>query len=152
MKIYKGALSQDEILRNFKDYSSSDFFSSYILNNLSIYDMLAIMGFLFPEFIFINDRIYLYQNYLSYDKNEENRFDNSNKGREMYINNTCITDLFFLKDNYFDKDLQRELGDKILKFWEIKLNRDFPNFKFDLLLFENGLYDESDVCITFCQG
>ena len=149
MKTFEGIASINELMGIYGE--NRDYFTSYIFNNLSVKDILSIMLILNPDFIEIDNKIYIYNNYLDYDQNDYNRFEQSNNGKEKYINNICITDLFFLKEDYYNKEVLLILGKKILEFWKLKLNSDFQNIKFDFFIYEEGVYDENGVCITFCQ-
>lgn len=152
MKIYQSSITEKENSVIFSDYINIDNYS-YIGNKLSLVDIMSIFKLISPTLININGNIYLKEHFDGYSQDENNRFDNSPKGKEKYINNFAITDLFYFSNDQKsrDKELQITLGEKILMFWKIRLTDLFPNIEFEFILSENGLYDESDVCITFCQ-
>ncbi len=82
-----------------------------------------------------------------------NNFDNSTSGKEKYINNISISDVFYFSedDQSKEKEVQMEIGSYILEFWKMRLLYLFPQKKINFLISENGLFDESGVCITFYQ-
>lgn len=143
MKIHKGIIEGNNL--------ESDL--SYIGYTLSSEQILFLLKVMSPDFIEINDNIYLLSNFNGYD-DEENRFDNTPQGKEKYINNISISDLFYFSEDIKSHELevQKKIGLYILEFWKMRLYYLFPDKKFDFILSENGLFDESGICITFSQN
>ncbi|WP_294247568.1 hypothetical protein [uncultured Chryseobacterium sp.] len=125
---------------------------SYIGNILSVEQILIVMKSMSPDFIEINGNIYLKSNFESYGS-DNNRFEYSQKGKEKYINTISISDVFYFSSDKetHKKEVQKKIGLYILEFWKIRLNFLLPDKNFEFMLFEDGLYDESGVCITFNQ-
>ncbi|MBP2618384.1 hypothetical protein J2772_003573 [Chryseobacterium jejuense] len=70
------------------------------------------------------------------------------------MNNISISDVFYFFEDIkpHEPETQKELGLYILEFWKMRLYHLFPDKKFDFILSENGILDESDICITSCQS
>lgn len=95
MKIYKGIIEENNLEVDL----------SYIGYTLSIEQILVLMKAMSPDFVEINDNIYLLSNYKGYGT-AENRFDNSKQGKEKYINNISISDVFlFSRDEISQKKI-----------------------------------------------
>ncbi|MCS4303072.1 hypothetical protein [Chryseobacterium sp. BIGb0232] len=144
MKIHKGTIEGNDL----------EFDLAYIGYTLTIEQILFVMKAMSPDFIQINDNIYLLSHFKGYGENEENRFDNTPQGREKYINNLSISDVFYFSEDIksHEPEAQKKIGLYVLEFWKMRLNYLFPDKDFDFTLSENGLFDESGVCITFCQS
>ncbi len=125
---------------------------SFVGHVLSIEEILYLMKSLSPDFVEVNDNIYLLSNYKSCGT-ENNRFDNSKQGKEKYINTISISDVFYFSEDQqsHNRSVQIDIGNFILQFWKMRLLYLFPNKEFEFILSENNLFDESGVCITFCQ-
>ena len=144
MKIHKGIIKENDL--------ESDL--SYIGYTLTIEQIIFVIKAMSPDFIEINGNIYLLSHFKGYGENDENRFDNTPQGKEKYINNLSISDVFYFSEDpkSHERESQKELGLYMLEFLKMRLYYLFPDKKFDFILSENGLFDESDVCITFCQS
>lgn len=133
--------------------SDLDFELPYIGYTFSIEQILFLMKAISPDFIQINGNIYLLSNFNGYSHDDKNRFDNTPQGKERYINNISISDLFYFSQDIqsHEPEAQKKLGLYILEFWKMRLYYLFPDKKFDFIVSENGLFDESGICITFSQ-
>lgn len=142
MITYKGIIEDNDLALDL----------SYIGNILSFEQILILMKSMSPDFIEINGNVYLKSNFESYGS-DNNRFEDSQNGKEKYINNISISDMFyFSSDEETQKEeVQKKIGIYILEFWKMRLNFLLPDKNFEFLLFENGIYDESGICITFNQ-
>ncbi|MBP2618390.1 hypothetical protein [Chryseobacterium jejuense] len=127
---------------------------AYIGHTLTIEQIVFVMKAMSPDFIEINSNIYLHSNFNGYGEEDGNRFDNTPQGKEKYINNISISDVFYFSEDTksHKSEAQKELGLYMLEFWKMRLYHLFPDKKFDFILSENGLYDENGICITFCQS
>lgn len=143
MKIYSGIIKENNLELDL----------AFIGSSLSIEQILFLMKSLSPDFVEIDNQIYLHSNYNSYET-DINRFDNTSQGKEKYINNISISDIFYFSEDYNsqEKEIQKEIGLYILDFWKMRLFFLFPEKNFDFILSENGLFDESGICITFSQS
>lgn len=143
MKIHKGIIKENDL----------EYDLAYIGYALTIEQIVFIMKAMSPDFIEINGNIYLLPHFKGYGENDENRFDNTPQGKEKYINNISISDMFYFSEDSKSHELeaQKKLGLYMLEFLKMRLYHLFPDKKFYFILSENGLFDESDVCITFCQ-
>jgi hypothetical protein len=142
MKIYKGIIKKND-LQN--DLGVIGFF-------LEVEQILSLMKCLSPDFVKIENNIYILSNYLGYGT-AVNAFDNTNQGKEKYVNNISISDVFYFSqyEESLYKNNQIDIGNYILNFWRERLYFLFPDKNFEYILSENNLYDENGVCITFCQ-
>ncbi|UZT97646.1 hypothetical protein ODZ84_21120 [Chryseobacterium fluminis] len=142
MKIYNGIIKENNLELDL----------AFIGHILSIEQILFLMKSLSPNFVEKEDQIYLLSNLQGYGS-DMNNFDNSTSGKEKYINNISISDVFYFSedDQSKEKEVQMEIGSYILEFWKMRLLYLFPQKKFNFLISENGLFDESGVCITFYQ-
>ncbi|MDV2442534.1 hypothetical protein CMV00_01800 [Elizabethkingia anophelis] len=123
---------------------------NYVGHELTIIQIVFLMKCLGPDFIEIDNNIYILSYYKDYGSSI-NRFDNSKEGKEKYINNLSISDMFYFSNDgeFKNQTAQIEKGNYILEFWKMRLQYLFTDKTFEFILYEEGLFDESGVCITF---
>ncbi len=144
MTIHKGIITENNL--------ESDL--AYMGYTLTIEQIVLVMKVISPDFIEIDGNIYLLSHFKGYRENDKNRFDNTPQGKEKYINNLSISDVFYFSEDIksHEPEAHKKIGLYILEFWKMRLYHLFPDKKFDFILSENGLFDESDICITFYQS
>lgn len=133
-------------------YPNKNFFN-YVSNKVGLEGFLAVSGILMPDLVENNGCIFLAENYPVLNDGFNCRFGNDTKTLERYVNLFCLSDFYLLSadEAAFDSTLLLNQANIIKQFWTLYFEHKFPDRKFVVEVFQNGLYDEDGICITFWQ-
>lgn len=126
---------------------------NYVANNVPIESFISVAGMLAPRFIELNNSVFLEENIKIVHGNRDFRFGNEKKNIEKYVNLFCLSDFYLLAETESSSNgtLLLKMAHIIKAFWEIHLFESFPNRSFDVEIYENGIFDEDGICITFSE-
>lgn len=161
MNIYNGLIKK-ELLKEFSSYYAGlDSYFNYVGNHVTLEGVLACAGLFSPDFIEIDNRIYLLENLAFKNENEiqqyfslaKNIVGNNPIEIQKYINRLELGNFFLMaKSPALDNDkLFDKFAETIQCFWQQRLTLLFPNRNFDFLIQED-LFGEEGLNLTFYEN
>ncbi|HDU8314375.1 TPA: hypothetical protein RGO87_002287 [Proteus mirabilis] len=152
MKIHQSIVSNELIKQFPTDFPIELSLTNFVANCVGLEAVLACSALFCPEIIEIDGVIYRSEN------NDQKVYPNDSYGTdkktlEMASNVFPISQFFLMEDDKASDDymLITVFSEVIKYFWNIKLKSLYPNKKFEIIITDDGLYDEEGFCMTFYE-
>jgi len=163
VNVLRSVMERNDLKQKLKDFGQ--WASANAAKYFSLFDYLSATGkgsklpidawvafseVFLPEFIEVNGCVLVEEcfNEKSQDYQRYVKEGLSKREIETWINNICLDGLFYDLPGETDQ-ISSFLGEKIKLGWELKLKRDFPERKFQVVLQKDD--DVSDLLITFYE-
>ncbi len=150
----KKILSKDIFNWYPNNYPTKSFIES-AMNCVDINGIMSVAGLLAPEFIEIEDHVFLYENVAN--SIEDSRalkcsYGSDRKTVEQYNNLFHLGEFFIVTQNEASSDdrMLNKFGELLIYFWSRRLKELFPAREFSFKI-DYDLYDEKGLCLTFWQ-